>query len=59
MAVNKPLNSIEESDLQQLIDNQVSEGKIIEYKKALPGNSDGDKKGNYTGKVAKADKLRV
>ena len=44
MALNKPLDSIEESDLQQLIDNQFPEGKTIEYKKALPGNSDGDKK---------------
>src|SRR6266566_793857 len=44
MAVNKPLDSIEESDLQQLIDNQVPEGKTIEYKDVLPGNSDGDKK---------------
>src|SRR5260370_35585410 len=44
MALNKSLDSIEESDLQALIDNQVPEGKTIEYKKALPGNSDGDKK---------------
>lgn len=44
MAVNKPLESIQETDLQALIDDQVSEGKTIEYKDALPGNSDGDKK---------------
>ncbi len=44
MALNKPLDSIEEGDLQELIDNQVPEGKTIEYKEALPGNSDGDKK---------------
>lgn len=44
MAINKSLNSIEESDLQTLINNQVSEGKTIEYKDVLPGNSDGDKK---------------
>jgi predicted HTH transcriptional regulator len=44
MALNKPLESIDEGDLQELIDNQVPEGKTIEYKEALPGNSDGDKK---------------
>lgn len=44
MALNRPLDSVEESDLQELIDNQVPEGKTIEYKEALPGNSDGDKK---------------
>src|SRR6266487_2529562 len=44
MALNKPLDSIEEGDLQELIDNQVPEGKTIEYKEVLPGNSDGDKK---------------
>src|SRR5260370_19444517 len=44
MALNKSLDSIEESDLQALIDNQVPEGKSIEYKEALPGNADGDKK---------------
>lgn len=44
MALNKPLEAIEEGDLQTLIDNQVSERKTIEYKEALPGNSDGDKK---------------
>src|SRR5712692_5727131 len=44
MALNKPLEFIEESDLQALVDNQVSERKTIEYKAALPGNADGDKK---------------
>ncbi len=44
MALNKPLASIEESDLQALVDNQVSEHKTFEYKEALPGNADGDKK---------------
>jgi predicted HTH transcriptional regulator len=44
MVLNKPLESIEESDLQALVDNQVSERKTIEYKAALPGNADGDKK---------------
>src|SRR5712692_1871037 len=44
MALNKQLEAIEESDLQALVDNQVSERKTIEYKEALPGNADGDKK---------------
>lgn len=44
MALNKPLESIDEGDLQELIDNQIPEGKSIEYKEALPGNADGDKK---------------
>ena len=44
MALSKPLEAIEESDLLALVDNQVSERKTIEYKEALPGNADGDKK---------------
>jgi hypothetical protein len=44
MALNKLLEAIEESDLQALVDNQVSEHKTFEYKEALPGNADGDKK---------------
>jgi hypothetical protein len=44
MALSKPLEAIEESDLQALVDNQVSEHKTIEYKEALLGNADGDKK---------------
>ena len=44
MALDKPLETIEESDLQALVDNQVSERKTIEHKEALPGNADGDKK---------------
>jgi len=40
----KPLESIEQSDLQGLVDNQVIEIKTIEYKEILPSNSDGDKK---------------
>ncbi len=44
MALNKRLRDLEENDLQALVDNQVSEHKTIEYKSALPGNADGDKK---------------
>jgi len=41
---NKQLESIEESDLRALVDNQVPESRTIEYKESLPGNSDSDKK---------------
>lgn len=41
---NKQTEAIEEGDLRSLIDNKVSERKIIEYKRALPGNSDSAKK---------------
>src|SRR5258708_28643064 len=44
MVLNKSLESIQESDLQALVDNQVTERKTTEYKEALPGNADGDKK---------------
>ena len=44
MVLNKPLESIQESDLQALVENQVTERKTTEYKEALPGNADGDKK---------------
>lgn len=42
--INKPLNNIEESDFQNLVTNQIPEGKSFEYKEELPGNSDSDKK---------------
>jgi hypothetical protein len=41
---NKPLEFIDESDLQSLVDNQRLESKTIEYKESLPDNSDSDKK---------------
>jgi hypothetical protein len=44
MVLSKPLEAIEENDLQALVDNQVAERKTIEYKESLPGNADGDKK---------------
>jgi hypothetical protein len=40
----KPIESIQESDLRSLVDNQVPEGKTIDYKEALPDNSDKGKK---------------
>ncbi|HET6477973.1 MAG TPA: ATP-binding protein, partial [Dehalococcoidales bacterium] len=44
MMVNKDIEEITKDDLQALIDNEVSERKAIEYKQALPGNSDKEKK---------------
>jgi hypothetical protein len=41
---NKPIDKIEASDLQALIDNEVAESKTIEYKEKLSDNSDGNKK---------------
>jgi len=40
----KPFSDLDETDLQSLINNQVAEGKSVEYKSSLPGNSDRDKK---------------
>jgi predicted HTH transcriptional regulator len=42
--IPKPLDHITEADLQALISDAVPEGRTIEYKRALPGNSDGEKK---------------
>jgi hypothetical protein len=41
---SKVLESLQESDLQALLDNQVPEGKSIEYKELLSGTSDSDRK---------------
>jgi predicted HTH transcriptional regulator len=42
--INKDIDQITEEDLQVLIDNAVSESKIIEYKQLLPGKNDPDTK---------------
>lgn len=42
--INKHLDRIEFTDLEQLQNNAVLEGKMIEYKKLLPTNSDADRK---------------
>jgi predicted HTH transcriptional regulator len=42
--VQRSLHQIHETDLQALIDNGVPEKKTIEYKSALPGRTDQDKK---------------
>jgi hypothetical protein len=44
MILDKPFDSIDESDLEALVANQVSECKVIEYKRELPGGKDEDKK---------------
>jgi len=44
LSLNKDMEQIEESDLQELIDHGIIEKKTLEYKKELPGNSDSDKK---------------
>lgn len=42
--IAKSVDQITEEDLQALKDNKVSERKTMEYKQALPGNSDKEKK---------------
>ena len=42
--ISKNLDEIGELDLQGLVTNSVAEGKTIDYKNVLPGNSDSDKK---------------
>lgn len=42
--IPKNIDQIEERDLLALIENSVMESKTIEYKQALPSNSDSDKK---------------
>ncbi|MBI1785860.1 ATP-binding protein [Candidatus Sumerlaeota bacterium] len=41
--IQKPIQSISQSDLSALIENEVCEGLSIEYKERLPTNSDEDK----------------
>jgi predicted HTH transcriptional regulator len=41
---SKPLDEIIEADLQRRIDDHVEENRQLEYKRALPGTSDADKK---------------
>ena len=42
--IQKPLDAITDDDLLALISNKVSEGRTIDYKRELPGNTDSDKK---------------
>ncbi len=49
--INKSLEAIEESDLQNLVSEQVREMKTIEYKQSLPINCDEAKQRNFLRKV--------
>jgi hypothetical protein len=40
----KPLDTIAEADIQQLVVDSVPEGRQLEYKRALPGGADEDKR---------------
>jgi len=42
--INKPFDLISKDDIESLILNSVSESKTLEYKEALPGNADDDKR---------------
>lgn len=42
--IPQPLHAVTQEDLLALISNGVAEGRTLEYKRELPGNSDGDKK---------------
>lgn len=42
--INKKIEDITAEDLQALIDNNVPEGRTIEYKRDIPSNSDSSKK---------------
>ncbi|MCD6394509.1 MAG: ATP-binding protein, partial [Planctomycetes bacterium] len=41
---DKPLKDVVVEDIKCLIDEQVAESRVLDYKKALYGNSDRDKK---------------
>src|SRR5687767_2839466 len=40
----KDFDAIEKADIDQLVTNQVTERRTLDYKQSLPGGSDGDKK---------------
>lgn len=42
--LHKPVDGIIEADVRLLLDNQIAERKVIEYKSALPGPKDAEKK---------------
>ena len=41
---SKPVAQLTEADLSTLLDDQVPEGKLLDFKRELPGQSDADKK---------------
>jgi hypothetical protein len=42
--IQKPLGHVEKVDIDSLVTNEVREGRTLEYKEALPTNSDDDKR---------------
>ena len=42
--LSKPIETWKEPDLLKLLDDKVPEGRCLEYKAALPGKSDSDRK---------------
>lgn len=42
--IQKKLSDVMKDDIKQLVDNQIPESKTLEYKSALPGNGDEDKR---------------
>jgi hypothetical protein len=42
--IHKPFDQVGRDDVEDLVTNEVTEGRTIEYKEALPGNADKDKK---------------
>ncbi|CAJ2376378.1 MAG: ATP-binding protein [Arenicellales bacterium IbO2] len=44
LMIDKPIEKIEFSDLEKLLENSVAESRTIEYKRELPGVLDSDKK---------------
>ena len=40
----KPVDELDLLDIEALIDNKVPEGKMLDYKLTLPGNTDSEKK---------------
>jgi len=41
--INKPFDQIDKDEIVNLISNEVREGRLLDYKKILPGNSDSEK----------------
>jgi len=41
--INKPFDLVEKADIDALVTNEVREGRALDYKEKLPGNSDSEK----------------
>ena len=41
--ITKPFDQIDEADILNLVANEVGEGRMLDYKETLPGNSDSEK----------------